>query len=301
MNPTVPKAHPLLKATPKHFLRHQTPIAWYEAGQGHPVICLHGNPSWSILFRPLFTGLGEGIRVISMDQLGCGQSGTPKGEYGWNLDSRMADFGAFVDHVAPGQKVSLVAHDWGGMIATSWAVRNPDRVASMVLMNTAGFPMPKEKSLPRTIGWCRAPLIGPLLTRGLNAFLRGAIRYGTHKPLAPEVAAAYLAPHDNWARRRSIQEFVNDIPLNQSHPSWQTMVETQNGLCLLKDKPILLPWGQLDFVFDDDYLNEFQLHFRNARPIAYAKAGHWLLEDEPEAITGEIRQFLHESVLGSVP
>ncbi len=236
-----------------------------------------------------------------MDQLGCGQSGTPKGEYGWNLESRMADFGAFVDHVAPGQKVTLVAHDWGGMIATSWAVRNPNRVASMVLMNTAGFPLPKGKTLPRTIGWCRAPLLGPILTRGFNAFLRGAIRYCTTKPLSPEVAAAYFSPHDNWARRRSIQEFVNDIPLTQNHPSWSTMVETQSRLGLLKEKPILLPWGLLDFVFDGDYLAEFQKHLPQARAIAYPKAGHWLLEDEPLAITQEIRQFLHRSVLGTLP
>ncbi len=301
MNAAVPQAHPLLKTTPKHFTRHQSHIAWYEAGQGHPVICLHGNPSWSILFRPLFTGLGDGLRVISMDQMGCGQSGMPKGNYGWNLESRMADFGAFVDHVAPEQKVSLVAHDWGGMIATSWAVRNPHRIASMVLMNTAAFPLPNRKTLPRTIGWCRAPLIGTILTRGFNAFLRGAIRYCSTRKLSPMVAAAYLSPHDSWSRRRSIQAFVNDIPLNKNHLSWPTILETQNRLGLLRDKPVLLPWGLLDFVFDGDYLAEFQRHLPQARAISYPHAGHWLLEDEPEAVTLEIRKFLQQNVLVPVP
>ena len=294
-----PKAHPLIPATPKSFSRHGATMAWYESGSGHPVICLHGNPSWSVLFRPLFKGLGEGFRVISVDQLGCGQSGTPDGDYGWRLLDRINDFGAFIDHVAPGQKVSLVAHDWGGMIATSWAVRHPDRIASMTLMNTAAFRLPPGKILPRTIGWCRAPFIGPILTRGLNGFLKGAVRYCTTKPLSSEVARAYLDPHHDWASRRSIMEFVRDIPLSPDHPSWGTLLETECQLNFLRDKPILLPWGLRDFVFDADYLAEFQRRFPSAKGVPFPEAGHWLLEDESEAVTREIRQFLQKSVSGS--
>ena len=273
-------------------------MAWYESGSGHPVICLHGNPSWSILYRPLFEGLGDGFRVISVDQLGCGQSGTPNEDYGWGLADRIADFGAFIDHVAHGQKVSLVAHDWGGMIATSWAVRNPDRVATLTLMNTAAFRLPPGKNLPRTIGWCRAPFVGPILTRGLNGFLKGAIRYCTTKPLGAAVAKAYLEPHHDWASRRSIMEFVRDIPLSPDHPSWGTLLETESRLNFLRDKPILLPWGLRDFVFDADYLAEFQRRFPSAHAVPYSEAGHWLLEDEPESVTREIRQFLQKSAPG---
>lgn len=269
-------------------------LAWYEQGQGQPVLCLHGNPSWSVLFRPLFSGLSDRFRVLSLDQAGCGQSGPPQPDFSWDLTARITDFDGWIQQVCPTGPVVLVAHDWGGMIATSWAVDHPDRVAAMVLMNTAAFRLPRGKSLPRTIAWCRDPLVGPTLTRGLNGFLGGAIRYCTTKPLSAEAAQAYLGPHGSWSSRRSIWEFVRDIPLKEGDRSWNRLKQTEEKLHLLAQKPLFFPWGMKDFVFDGDYLAEWKRHFPQARFQPYPEAGHWLLEDEPDQVTRAIRSFLTE-------
>ncbi len=276
----------------KHFDAGNRRLAWYEKGSGAPLVCLHGNPSWSVLFRPLFQGLSDSYRVLSLDQAGCGQSGPPAAHYSWDLSARVADFGAWVDHVSPDQPVTLVAHDWGGMVAASWAVDHPDRVAALVFMNTAAFRLPAGKPLPRSIAWCRNALIGQFLVRGLNGFLLGSLKWCTVKPLSAVARAAYLGPHPDWASRRSIYEFVQDIPLKESHRSWNRMKQTEDKLVLLKDKPMLLPWGLKDFVFDGDFLREWQNRFPKAQAIPYAQKGHWLLEDEPDRVVADIRAFL---------
>jgi len=279
---------------PRTFLAGNNPIAWYEKGDGAPVVCLHGNPSWSVLFRPLFENLSNRYRILSMDQVGCGQSGPPRSEYGWDLRSRIADFGAWIDHVSPNQPVTLVAHDWGGMIATSWAVDHPDRVSALVLMNTAGFGLPTGKSLPRTIWWCRNSFVGELLVRGFNGFLLGAVKWCTIQPLSAQARAAYLGPHQDWQSRRSIFEFVKDIPLKESDRSWSRLKETEGKLNLLSEKPILFPWGMRDFVFDRDYLREWTKRFPSSKTVEYPDVGHWLLEEVPDQVTGEIGRFLDQ-------
>jgi haloalkane dehalogenase len=192
--------------------------------------------------------------------------------------------------------LTLIVHDWGGMIGLSYAVRHPERIARLVVMNTSAFPLPGSKRFPWQLALCRNRILGPLLVRGLNAFCLGAARQCvTRRPLAPEIRALYLKPYDSWKNRIAVLRFVQDIPLRPSDPSHAYMLETEKGLEKLGDVPMLLCWGERDFIFDGHFLAEWQRRFPKAEVQRFPDAGHYLLEDAGDEIAPLVRRFLKTS------
>jgi pimeloyl-ACP methyl ester carboxylesterase len=116
---------------------------------GPPVLMLHGNPTWSFYYRNLVLALRGQYRCIVPDHIGCGLSDKPGDEsYDYRLRSRIEDLDTLLGTLDLRQPLTLVGHDWGGMIGFAWAVRNPDRIARCVVLNTAAFPMP-DRALRR--------------------------------------------------------------------------------------------------------------------------------------------------------
>jgi len=266
---------------------------YLDEGKGDPVVLLHGNPSWSFLWRDLVKDLRGGFRCVAPDHVGCGRSDFPgEDRYSYVLKSRVDDLDSLLSHLGISTKVTLILHDWGGMIGMAWAARHPDRVSRLVVMNTAAFRMMEGKALPRELAWARNPILGPLLIRGLNLFVRGSVRRCTVKPLPPEVAAAYRAPHGSWSRRLSVLRFVEDIPLGPGDASWPVLEQTERALPRFGNVPTLLCWGMRDFVFDGDFLAEWTRRFPGAEVHRFEDAGHWLLEDAGDRIVPIVRRFL---------
>ncbi|MFL5327832.1 MAG: alpha/beta fold hydrolase [Gemmataceae bacterium] len=267
---------------------------YLEAGTGSPVFLLHGNPTWSYFYRNLIPALANDHRVIAPDHVGCGLSDKPPlSQYPYSLERRVADIGRLIDEIVPTGRVSLVVHDWGGMIGFAWATANPDRVDRLVAMNTAAFPLPAGKKLPWSLRLGRNRLTGPLLNRGLNAFCRGAARYCVvRKPMDAETRRMFLAPYDSWAHRIAVDQFVRTIPLSANDSGFDIVRRTEANLQTLADRPMLLAWGLNDFVFDRDYLTQWRRHFPNAEVAAIDDAGHYLLEDAGDELIPRISQFL---------
>ncbi|HBI16305.1 MAG TPA: alpha/beta hydrolase [Desulfobulbaceae bacterium] len=262
-------------------------ISCVEEGQGMPVVMLHGNPSWSYLYRRLILGLRGNYRCLAPDHLGCGLSDKPQ-HYPYRLTDHIANLEQVLAQRGIGRCV-LVVHDWGGAIGMGWAVRNLDRVAGLVVMNTAAF---RSTRIPLRIAVCRWPLLGAFLVRSLNLFARGAIYMAVAKRMAPEVAAGFLAPYDSWANRVALHRFVQDIPLQPGHPSWPTLVQIEAGLEHLSGKPMLICWGGMDFCFNDVFYQEWRRRFPKAQCHYYPAAGHYLLEDAFPEIMRRVGDFL---------
>ena len=260
---------------------------------GPPVVMLHGNPTWSFFWRRLVLELRTDHRVIVPDHVGCGRSDKPgRDAYPYSLERRIQDVDTVLDQLDVEGPITLCVHDWGGMIGLSWAVRNPERIARLVILNTGAFPLPAAKPLPWEIAACRAPLVGPLLTRGLNAFVEGAIRKCTVRPLPSDVAAAYRAPYDSWANRVAVLEFVRTIPLRESDVGYDIVQATADGLATLRDRPTLICWGERDFVFDHHFRAEFERRLPDAEVHRFPDAGHYVLEDAGDEIAAHVRAFL---------
>lgn len=262
------------------------------------VLMVHGNPTWSFYYRNLVLALRDRYRCIVPDHIGCGLSDKPgDNHYTYTLASRISDLGALMEHVQPKTPVHLVVHDWGGMIGFGWAAERPEEIASMVVTNTAAFPLPKDKKFPPALWLVRNTAVGALLVQGLNAFAVLAARVAFKKPVSAEVRKGYTGPYDSWANRIAILRFVQDIPLVPEDAAWNIVSSTEARLPDFADKPCLLAWGEKDFVFDLHFLHKWQRIFPRAKVLRYPDCGHYILEDGGLALTGAISTFLDETRL----
>lgn len=271
---------------------------YLDEGRGEPLVMLHGNPTWSFYYRNLVLGLRDAYRTIVPDHIGCGLSDKPDdAHYEYSLRQRVADLEMLLDHLELRNNLTLVLHDWGGMIGMAFAHRHPERIKRLVILNTAAFPLPPAKRLPSSLWWCRTPLLGPLLVRGLNAFSRGAVRYCVRKPLPPDVRNGYLAPYDSWRNRIAVLRFVQDIPLTPGDRGFDLVREVADGLYRFASLPMLICWGERDFVFDRHFLDEWRRRFPAAETHVFADAGHYVLEDAGMEILPLVRDFLRRHPL----
>ncbi len=256
------------------------------------ILMLHGNPTWSFYYRKLVLALRDRYRCIVPDHIGCGLSDKPADkDYSYTLAQRISDLDALVSHISPTSAIHLVLHDWGGMIGLGWASKQPDTVSSMVITNTAAFPLPPEKKLPIALKLARSPVLGPLLVRGLNAFSGIAARVAFRKPVSKAVREGYTGPYDSWRNRIATLRFVQDIPLAPGDPAYAIVKTTEECLPDFADKPCLLAWGEQDFVFDLHFLQRWQALFPDAEVHRYTDCGHYLLEDAGQGLVNVICKF----------
>jgi len=272
---------------PKFLAINGLRLAYLDQGQGLPVVMVHGNPSWSYLYRNLVSHLQDRYRCIVPDHIGCGFSDKPQ-EYPYRLRNHQQNLEQLLDFLNI-ERCVLVVHDWGGAIGMGWAGTHAQRVAGVVVLNTAAFRSPL---MPLRIAVCRWPILGEFLVRGLNGFAGAAIFMAVHKRMRLEVARGFLAPYDSWHSRIAVHRFVQDIPMRADHPSWSTLVAVEEGLTNLSEVPMMLCWGGEDFCFNDWFYQEWQRRFPRAEAHYFKQAGHYVLEDALDEITPLVDQFL---------
>ena len=276
-------------------------LHYIDEGAGEPVVFVHGNPSWSFMYRGLVKSLAPAYRCVAPDHIGMGLSDKPGDDrYEYTLERRVADLEALLDSLSLTKGLTFVLHDWGGMIGMSYAVRNPQRVSRIVLANTAAFMMPPGGLLPWQLSLARSPL-GALLVRGFNAFSAGAARFCvTRRPMDPEVRSLYTGPYGSWADRIATLRFVEDIPMAEGDRAWAYARETQDRLAGLAAVPKLVLWGGRDFVFDAKFLAEWRRRCPEAEFHEFPASGHYIVEDEPEACARLVKGFLAAHPIASV-
>ena len=157
---------------------------YVDEGAGPAVVMLHGNPTWSFYYRELITALRDSYRVIAPDHIGCGLSDKPQ-DYPYTLATHIENLERLLDHLGL-DDITLAMHDWGGAIGCGFAVRHPQRVGRLIVLNTAAF----LGRTPWRIRMCRLPVLGPLLVRGLNGFARTATLMACKDRLADDARRA---------------------------------------------------------------------------------------------------------------
>jgi haloalkane dehalogenase len=267
---------------------------YIDEGRGPAVLLLHGNPTWSFYYRRLITALSPDNRIVAPDHIGCGLSEKPPpSRYPYRLENRVADLEDLVAQVMPDGPLTLVVHDWGGMIGLAFALRHLERIRRLVVTNTSGFLPPAGKPIPLRLRLIRdLPAFAAAAVLGLNLFARGALLMAARRPLAPAVRQGLVAPYDRPRHRIATLRFVQDIPLAEGDPSYALVRWVDDHLHRLRHLPMLICWGKHDFVFDEDYLIEWRRRFPAAEVHCFDNAGHYLLEDEPQAVTAVMRRFL---------
>jgi len=267
---------------------------YLDEGSGESVVMLHGNPTWSFYYRFLVKGLSPKYRCLVPDHIGCGLSEKPdKTRYDFRLNSRVEDLEIFLDRLGIEKDITLILHDWGGMIGMAYAVRHSERIKRLVILNTAAFFLPKKKRLPIRLQIARnlTFIAGPAILK-FNLFAIAALFMAAQKKLDKETKKALIAPYNSPENRLAILKFVQDIPLTPSDYSYSVVSNTERNLFRLRNKPMLICWGMKDFVFDADFLLQWRLRFPDARVYRFSQAGHYILEDIPEKVLKHINQFL---------
>ncbi len=267
-------------------------LHYLDEGSGDVVIMLHGNPTWSFYYRNLILGLRGECRTIVPDHVGCGFSDKPDdSRYEYSLERRAKDVETLIEHLNIKGKITLIMHDWGGMIGMTYAARHPERIARLVLLNTAAFHLPEAKSLPPSLWVCRNTRLNNFLIRHSGLFCRLVMRWGCRGPMPDLVREGYLSPHNSGENRIAQLRFVQDIPLQPGDRSFALVTEVQEKLPIFRKIPTLILWGDKDFVFDQHFLDVWKKTLPEAEVHQFPDAGHLVLEDAGAEILPLIQDF----------
>lgn len=269
-------------------LRSGHNLNYVDEGTGPVVIMVHGNPTWSFYYRDVIKTLQDGFRVIVPDHIGCGLSDKPQ-DYDYTLDNHINNLSELLTHLKV-EDFSLIVHDWGGAIGMGLATRNPKKVNKAVILNTAAF---TDTFIPPSINLCKNSFFGEWLVRSFNAFAWPATFMAVEKPLSKEIKKGYLLPYNNYENRIATARFVKDIPMEESHPTWEVLKEIEDNLENL-DCPKLLLWGEKDFCFNMGFYNRWREIYPKAKTKTYPDAGHYILEDAKSEVNSEISNFLRD-------
>ena len=277
--------------TPRRFATPAGTLSYLDEGEGdEAVLMVHGNPTWSFFYRNVVLALRGKMRCIVPDHLGCGLSDKPQA-WDYTLPNHIANLRALLESLKL-RRLHLIVHDWGGPIGLGTMLPRADQLGRVVILNTAAF---ADTVVPARIRFCRVPVLGELVVRGLNGFARPATWMAVARPLPAAVIRGFLFPYDSWANRIATHRFVVDIPSGHGTPSDAALAALESALPVLRDKAVLLLWGGQDFCFHRHYFDRWRTLLPGAAAHYLPEAGHYLLEDAPAATTDLIQTHLLSS------
>jgi haloalkane dehalogenase len=255
---------------------------YVDEGRGAPIVLVHGEPTWSFLWRKIIPRLPG--RVIAPDLLGFGRSDKPT-DIGWyTYDRHVASLARLLEALDLSE-LTLVVHDWGGPIGLRVAVEHPERVARLVLLNTG-------------IGGGAAPSETWLRFRAVVREVGGAldvgrlVEAGTSRGLTDEVRAAYDAPFPTAESKAGALAFPELVPTEPDHPNTAPMNRVRDALREWR-KPALVVWGADDRVLPPAIAHALAALLPGAgEPVLIDGASHFLQEDAPEDVAAAIAAFV---------
>ncbi len=265
---------------------------YVDEGKGEPIVMLHGDPTWGYLYRNFITPLSQYYRCVVPDHMGMGKSDVPQDSSLYTLHQHVINLEALLLHLDL-QNITLVLHDWGGPVGLGFAVRHPERIKRLVILNTWAFAPWPTASLPRLVEIIRSAK-GENFVLKRNGYLEPAILGTTHytEKLTPTVMNAYRAPFATLESRLAMLCWSRDIPIQETDASYAEMKQIEQGLSQFTETPVLLLWGMKDPVLTLPVLRLWQHMYPHATTHEIEDASHFLQEDIPERLVSYIQEFL---------
>jgi haloalkane dehalogenase len=256
---------------------------YLDEGSGPPLLLLHGNPTWSFLYRDIICGLRDRYRCIAVDYPGFGLSEAAPG-YGFTP----AEHARVVEELVLRldlRDATLMVQDWGGPIGFAVATRHPARFTAFVIGNTWAWPKSDlgTQAFSRLLG---GP-VGGWLIRQHNVFVEQIIPAGVRrKKLTDTVMKAYRGPFPTPASREPVHVFPREILA-----SGDFLAEVERGLHGLGGRPALILWGTKDVAFRTGERLRWEQLFPEHRTVLLDGAGHYIQEDAADEIVTAIRDW----------
>jgi haloalkane dehalogenase len=254
-----------------------------DAGEGDPVLLLHGEPTWSFLYRKVIAELSGRSRCLAPDYFGFGRSDKPTDPGWYSYDAHFRSVERFVTTLDL-HGITLVVQDWGGPIGFRLCVEHPERIARLCVLNTGiGARAPND-------AWLRFQAF--MRRVGTEIVVGSLIRNSLVQPVSDDVIAAYDAPFPAPEARVGVTQFPELVPTSSDHPAAAAMLAVREGLRSF-DRPALVLFSDSDPIFSRraaEVMAELLPNSELDPPVQ--GAGHFLQEDRGEIVGRRIAEWL---------
>lgn len=258
-------------------------VHYVDEGVGDPILLLHGNPTWSFLYRGIIIRLKKRFRCIALDYPGFGLSARPH-DYGYT-PAEHAEVVRDLVRELDLQNVTIMGQDWGGPIGMSVAAQEMPRLRALVMGNTWYWPIDSWQAKTFAYVMSMAPMQSMILNN--NMFVEKIMPMSVKHPLAEEVLEHYREAMPTPASRVGAAEFPVQLT---AATAWLAALE-QTVQEELSNVPLLLTWGLHDVAFGRRFMERFRQDFNSVK-IRRLDAKHYIQEDAPAEIADAIEQFL---------
>ena len=270
-------------------------IHYVEEGAGRPVLFVHGNPTWSYLWRNIIPKVAETERALAIDLLGFGKSDKPV-DADYSFDQHCAIVSEFIQSMGL-KDVALVLHDWGGLIGMNYAIDHVKNVRRVVLLST--FVAPVALPFASVLRLIRDSALTPLFVQRLNLFMPLVLRLGVARrsSMSDVVREQYYAPFPDYASRRSVRRWPEQIPLVPSDITYQALDRIGRALPSF-DRQVLVLKADRDPILTMKRAEWLVQTLPRGRLVVIEQAGHFAQEDQPSKVATAISAFLREEGQG---
>ena len=265
-------------------------LHYVDEGSGPPIVMIHGNPTWSFLYRKLIKRLRPEYRCIAMDHLGFGLSDKPE-DWSYLPRDHATNLTALIEGLGL-KNITLVVQDWGGPIGLSYAVAHPENIARIVIMNTWAWPVNRDPYYIAFSGFMGGP-IGRMLIRRYNFFAKSIMRqaFGDKHKLSAAAHEHYLlalaTPEDRTGCFVFPKQIIKSTP-------W--LAQIWENISVLNKIPKLIVWGMKDIAFREKELKRWERAFPDARTIRLDSVGHFVQEESPDELADAVVAFLEKQM-----
>ncbi|WP_207430432.1 alpha/beta fold hydrolase [Sabulibacter ruber] len=263
-------------------------LHYIDEGQGEPLLFVHGTPTWSFLWRNQVKELSRNYRCIALDHLGFGLSSKPR-DFSYSLEDHSSNLQFLVNHLGL-DKVTLVVHDFGGPIGLGWVMKNPEKVARLVVLNSWMWPLTEVKPMmqgSRLFG----SGFGKFLYVNLNFSPRFLLPKAFYKKetLTKPIHQQYLGPFQKRKERIGTWHFAKALAGETAF--FQGLYHQRD---LLLDDPTLIIWGKQDKLIPASFLEKWQETLPLSK-VVNLETGHFVQEEAPDTVTNAIQEFVKAS------
>jgi len=263
-------------------------LKYVDVGEGPVVLLLHGNPTWSFMYREAIETLRPRYRCLAPDHIGFGLSDKPE-DWGYRPWDHASNINRLLEALNV-DEFDLVIHDWGGPIGLSVALEDPQRLNSLSIINTWMWSMSH-----RMDAWFFSNVLGSRVGRYLisdwDLFTDLIMKWGVSRTdsLSDEIHRHYQKPFSNDVTKRGVWQFPSDIV---GATGWLEELWAKRES--IREKPALINWGMKDPAFNKSELDRWDGFLKDVRINRYPEASHYLMEDEGPAVSRRLEAFLDE-------